>query len=73
MSDFVSCYDLLANDHSGRGLKQIQEEFFSMRSDIKKAMDAGLSSDDMSIARRAQDAVDAASQATDKLYSIWNS
>lgn len=73
MSDLVSCYDLLANDHTGRGLKQIQEEFFSMRADVKNAMDAGMTSDEVAVARRVQDAVDAAVQTADKLYSTWNS
>lgn len=72
MSDMVSTFDLLADDVSGRGLKQLREEFFAMRAELKRSMDAGLTADDMAVARRALAAVDAAEQASSRLYDAWN-
>lgn len=72
MSDMVSAFDLLAGDPSGRGLRQIQDELFDMRASLKRTMDAGLSSDDMAVARRAMAAVDAADRASARLYDAWN-
>lgn len=72
MTDMVSAFDLLVDDASGRGLKQLREEFFDMRVGLKRSMDAGLSGDDMTVARQALAAVDAAEQASARLYDAWN-
>ena len=40
--EMESAFDMLAEDPSGRGLKQLREELFEMRTDVKRAMDAGM-------------------------------
>ena len=37
--EMESAFDMLAEDPSGRGLKQLREELFEMRTDVKRAMD----------------------------------
>lgn len=72
MSEFAFISDLLSADPSGHGLKQVQEELFVMRSDLKRAMDAGLTSEEMAHARQAMAAVDASEQVASSLYDKWN-
>ena len=38
--EMESACDMLAEDPSGRGLKQLREELFEMRTDVKRAVDA---------------------------------
>lgn len=67
-----SIFDLLENDHSGRGHKQLTEEIFEMRMQIKRHMDAGLSAEDMDAARSLQQCVDAAEEVVAAIYNKQN-
>lgn len=70
---FVSAFDLLGNDPSGYGHKQLKEEVFQMQYTVKRAMDSGLSSEDMEVAKAALIAVNAADDAVTKFYDRHNS
>ena len=51
--EMESAFDMLAEDPSGQGLKRLREELFEMRMDVKRAMDAGMTSDEMAVAGRS--------------------
>lgn len=70
--EMESAFDMLAEDPSGQGLKQLREEFFGMRMDLKRAMDAGMTADEMALARQAADAVDRAESVAERVYEALN-
>lgn len=70
--DMESAFDMLSDDPSGMGLKQIREELFAMRGEVKRAMDAGMTSDEMAVARQVMEAVDGAEEAAGRLHDMMN-
>ena len=72
MMEMESAFDVLAEDPSGYGLKQIREELFEMRQAVKRTMDAGLSADEMAVARQAQEAVDCADGVVGRVHDMLN-
>jgi len=72
MMEMESAFDMLAEDPSGQGLKRLREELFEMRMDVKRAMDAGMTSDEMAVARRVMAAVDSAENVAERVYDTLN-
>ncbi|EEB34426.1 MAG TPA: hypothetical protein DHV46_05250 [Desulfovibrio piger] len=72
MMEMESAFDMLAEDPSGQGLKRLREELFEMRMDVKRAMDAGMTSDEMAVARRVMAAVDSAEKVAERVYDTLN-
>ncbi|HIU18195.1 MAG TPA: hypothetical protein IAB01_07075 [Candidatus Avidesulfovibrio excrementigallinarum] len=70
--DMESAFDMLSDDPSGMGLKQIREELFVMRSEVKRAMDAGMTADEMAVARQVMEAVDCADEAAGRMHDAMN-
>lgn len=66
---FIPTEELLSGDYSGSGRKQLLDELVDMEFSIKRAMDAGLSMDEMSSARALMDAVEAGKKVVE---STWN-
>ena len=48
------------------------EELFEMRMDVKRAMDAGMTSDEMAVARQVMAAVDSAEKVAERVYDTLN-
>lgn len=53
MIDMESAFDALAEDPSGYRLKEIREELFAMKAEVKRAMDAGMTADEMAVQGRS--------------------
>ncbi len=53
-ADFVSAFDIVGNDPSGQVFKTVKDELFTMDLRIKKAMDAGLTVDEMKKAQQVR-------------------
>ncbi len=53
-STFVSAFDMVGNDPSGQVYKTVKDELFAMDLRIKKAMDAGLTADEMKKAQEVR-------------------
>lgn len=70
--EMESAFDMLAEDPSGQGLKQLREELFEMRTDVKRVMDAGMTSDEMAVARQVMAAVDSAEKVAERVYDTLN-
>lgn len=70
--EMKSAFDMLAEDPSGQGLKRLREELFEMRMDVKRAMDAGMTSDEMAVARQVMAAVDSAEKVAERVYDTLN-
>lgn len=70
--EMESAFDLLAEDPSGYGLKQLREELFGMRLDVKRAMDAGMTAEEMTVARQALAAVDCAEDVASRVHDALN-
>ncbi len=70
--EMESAFDMLAEDPSGQGLKRLHEELFEMRMDVKRAMDAGMTSDEMAVARQVMAAVDSAEKVAERVYDTLN-
>ena len=69
MSDvFHSSLELLTEKQAG-GHKQLKEELIGMRATLKQAMDKGLAPPEMEVAQAVSEAVEAADQAVDKIYT----
>ena len=66
--EMESVFDALADDVSGYKLKEIHEELFEMRQDIKRAMDRGMTQEEMAVARLAVEAVNHAEHVTGRIY-----
>ncbi|MBR2609463.1 MAG: hypothetical protein IKC62_00115 [Desulfovibrio sp.] len=72
MMEMESAFDMLAEDPSGQGLKRLREELFEMRMDVKRAMDVGMTSDEMAVARQVMAAVDSAEKVAERVYDTLN-
>lgn len=70
--EMESAFDMLAEDPSGQDLKRLREELFEMRMDVKRAMDAGMTSDEMAVARQVMAAVDSAEKVAERVYDTLN-
>ena len=70
--EMESAFDMLAEDPLGQGLKRLREELFEMRMDVKRAMDAGMTSDEMAVARQVMAAVDSAEKVAERVYDTLN-
>lgn len=70
--EMESAFDMLAEDPSGQGLKRLREELFEMRMDVKRAMDVGMTSDEMAVARQVMAAVDSAEKVAERVYDTLN-
>ena len=68
MSERLSAFDLLEGDHSGAGLRRLQDALFELKMSVKRAVDAGLSSEDFSVAQRVLRAVETAEDAVLRLH-----
>ena len=67
MSEFVSAMDAM-NSASYNDQKLIREEVAEIDFRLRRAMDAGLSGDEMKMARAAKQAVDAANEILEKVF-----
>lgn len=67
MSDFVSAYAIVENDFSGQIAKAVKEEVFDIDLRIKKAMDGGLSPEEMAVAQQVRAATMTALDVVEKL------
>ncbi|MBO5658647.1 MAG: hypothetical protein J6S08_04345 [Duodenibacillus sp.] len=67
MSEFVSAMDAM-NSASYNDQKLIREEVAEIDFRLRRAMDAGLSVDEMKMARAAKQAVDAANEILEKVF-----
>ncbi len=67
MSDFISSADA-AQSASYADQKAIRDEVADIQHRIRCAMDAGLTTDEMKLARAAKDAADAASEILEKIF-----
>lgn len=71
MSDeFTSAFDLVENDPSGWKAKSIKEDVMVMDMNVKRAMDAGLTPDDMVTAQAVRGATQAAASVLEKLSLV---
>ena len=70
--EMESAFDMLAEDPSGHGLKALREELFDMRSQVKRAMDAGMTTEEMQVARQVMAAVDCADDVAGRVYDTLN-
>ena len=68
MTERLSAFDLLENDHSGAGLRRLQDELFTMKTKVRTAMDRGLSSEDFACAQRVLLSVETAAEAAEQLH-----
>ncbi|MBO4300973.1 MAG: hypothetical protein J5861_05145 [Desulfovibrio sp.] len=68
MSESFSAFDLLQDDHSGAGLRRLQEALFEQKTRLRAVMDAGLSAEEFSRAQRALLAVETAEEAAPRLH-----
>lgn len=66
MNEFVSVLDILENGLSER---QVRDEVVDMDIAVKRYMDTGLTSDEMAVAQRVRNAVQAAEHALEKMFS----
>ena len=66
MNEFVSVLDILENGLSER---QVRDEVVDMDIAVKQYMDTGLTPDEMAVAQRVRNAVQAAEHALEKMFS----
>lgn len=67
MTDFVSVFDLLESDNEA-AKKTVRDEVADIQYSIRRAMDAGLSPDEMKAAQALRDAANAASEVLSELF-----
>lgn len=67
MSDFISATDA-AESASYADQKAIRDEVADMDYRLRRTMDAGLTPDDMKVARSVKEAVDAAQEILSKIF-----
>ena len=72
MIDMESAFDALAEDPSGYRLKEIREELFAMKAEVKRAMDAGMTADEMAVARQVLAAVECADDVAGRAHGALN-
>ena len=68
MSDFVSVLDIMENAPYG-AQTAVRDEIAVMDADLRRAMDRGLTPDDMKTAQAARAAVQAASSILDNIFA----
>ena len=68
MTEFVSVLDIMENAPYG-AQTAVRDEVVTMDAELRRAMDQGLTPDDMKKARSAREAVQAASDILDKLFA----
>ena len=68
MTEFVSVLDIMENAPYG-AQTAVRDEVVTMDAELRRAMDQGLTPDDMKKARSAREAVQAASDSLDKLFA----
>ncbi|MBQ7607723.1 MAG: hypothetical protein IJU76_07095 [Desulfovibrionaceae bacterium] len=68
MNQTQSAFDLLDGDVNGYGLKTLREALFTLKADVKRAMDAGLDAEQFDQAKRVFASVTAAETAVENLY-----
>ena len=66
MNEFISVLDML---ETGSGDRTGREEGLEMDIAVKRHMDAGLTPDEMTVARRVREAVQAAEHALERLFN----
>ncbi len=71
MIEMESALEVLAEDPSGYHLKQLREELFDMRTTVKRVMDAGMTADEMSVAKRVA-AVECADEVAGRVHASLN-
>ncbi len=64
MSEFVSIFDVVENQ---RSLTPIKDEIFTMKINLKKEMDKGLTNEEMEIARKKEIVILAAEKILEKI------
>lgn len=67
MTDFISAADAAQSANYGEQ-RQIRDEVAEMAARLRREMDAGLSTDDMKVARAEQEAIAAAQMILEKLF-----
>ena len=72
MIDMESAFDALAEDPSGYRLKEIREELFAMKAEVKRAMDAGMTAEEMAVARLVLAAVECADDVAGRAHDALN-
>ena len=72
MIEMESAFDALAEDHSGHRLKEIREDLFEMMPAVKRAMDAGMTAEEMATARQALEAVECADEVAGRVHDSLN-
>ena len=72
MMEMESAFDALADDPSGYKLKAIREELFEMKMTVKRAMDAGMTADEMAAALKVMAAVDSADEVAERVHTELN-
>ena len=68
MSEFVSVPDIMENTPYG-AQTAVRDEVAAMDADLRRAMDKGLTPEDMKTAQAARSAVHAAADILDKLFA----
>ncbi|WP_294486041.1 hypothetical protein [uncultured Mailhella sp.] len=68
MSEFVSVLDIMENAPYG-AQTAVRDEVAAMDADLRRAMDKGLTPEDMKTAQAARSAVHAAADILDKLFA----
>lgn len=66
MSDFISFSDIVESKLSFNGVK---EELFTIKTGIKSYMDAGLTSDEVPVAKMCQQAILSADNIVEKMFN----
>ncbi|MCR5562401.1 MAG: hypothetical protein K6F46_03375 [Desulfovibrio sp.] len=68
MNENLSAFDLLEGDHNGTGLRRLQEALLAMKEPVRQKMDAGLSTEEFSVAQRVLLAVETGGEAAARLH-----
>ena len=68
MSEFVSVLDIMENTPYG-AQTAVRDEVAAMDADLRRAMDKGLTPEDMKTAQAARSAVHAAADILDKIFA----
>ncbi|WP_418765013.1 hypothetical protein [Mailhella sp.] len=68
MSEFISVFDIMENAPYG-AQTAVRDEVVSMDAELRRAMDQGLTPDDMKKAQAARAAAQAASAILEKLFA----
>ena len=66
MEEFVSVFDLINSDEANTK-KEVRDEVANIQFTVRRAMDQGLSPEEMKVAEKLRDAANAASEVLDDL------